>query len=68
MEYRTYYRCYFMDRRLTIRAVTMVVARSDDEASSLASDLLADRDARAVEVWEGSRRVDFIEQWSSPTV
>jgi hypothetical protein len=65
MENRIRYRCYFMDRRLTIRGVAMVVARSDDEASVLASDLLADRDARAVEVWEGARRVDFIEQWGN---
>jgi hypothetical protein len=62
MGRQAYYSCYFMDGRLTIRGIATVVAGSDDEASRLANDLLADRDARAVEVWEGARRVDFIEQ------
>jgi hypothetical protein len=56
------YRLFFLDRRLTVRWGEVVRATSDDAATRFATDIIEERDARAVEVWEGFRRVDVIEQ------
>jgi hypothetical protein len=56
------YRLFFLDRRLTIRWGVVVRARSDDAATRFAADIIEERDARAVEIWEGFRRVDVIER------
>lgn len=59
MTERTY-RLFFMDRLMTIRSAEAVEASYDAVASALAAGALEEREARAVEVWDGLPRVDLI--------
>lgn len=54
------YRLFFLDRLMTVRSAQAVEAPCDAVASALAADALEGREARAVEVWDGLRRVDLI--------
>ena len=55
------YRCYCLDRFGCIRAVTALVADSDERARASAAVLLATCAHDLAEIWDGRRRVCTID-------
>jgi len=52
------YRCYLLDLESHIACAKVVECLDDDEAKLRAREILAEKPGcRAVEVWDGSRRV-----------
>jgi hypothetical protein len=51
------YRCYFLDHRHYVVASASINHETDDEARTVAQDLLRTSPHRAIEVWQGKRLV-----------
>lgn len=52
-----HYRSYFLDGTGKIVTFEDIEAASDDEAAALAREQLAQRNAHAVELWQGRERL-----------
>jgi hypothetical protein len=52
-----HYRCYFLDGGGTIMTFENIEAAADEDAVALARDRLAQRNAYAVELWQGRERL-----------
>ena len=59
------YRCYCLDRHGCIRAVTAIVAESDEGARACGALLLATCAHETAEIWDGRRRVGMVDRQSS---
>jgi hypothetical protein len=56
------YRCYCLDRHGCIRAVTAIVAESDEGARACGTLLLATCAHETAEIWDGRRRVGMVDR------
>lgn len=55
------YRCYFLNEMDHIASVELINCQHDDDATTMATELLKRRRQRIAEIWDGGRMVNRID-------